>query len=168
LTWVPTYAATDIRAIVENLLTALAWASPSPTLTAFTKFYRNAQVWEEVDFPHFGIVKRLVATDDSDDGLRVEYQLIWEIEIKATYAEANKVTALNQIQKDLDNYAYAVESMFLNIPGATLFTNINGARHGYRSVTKSDPLERAITDTEAVFAVQQSAVMRFTEIPINQ
>lgn len=172
MAWTPTHQATDTRAILGNLLTffeanqveALAWASSTP-LQPFNKFYRTAEVQMMVDFPHFGITKRRVTTDNADAGLIVTYDLTWEIEVSTVFKLPVRSTALSQLQVDIDNYAYAVESMFLNIPAATLFANITGARHGYRSLTTSDPIERAIGDDKALFNLQQSATLQFTENP---
>lgn len=173
MAWTPTQSATDTRAILGNLLTffeanqveALAWASPTRSLLPFKKFYRTAEVYMVADFPHFGITKRRIATDNADDGLRIEYSLTWEIEVSTVFKLPVRTAAINQLQVDIDNYAYAVESMFMNIPNATLFANITGARHGYRSLTTSDPLERAIGDDKALFNLQQTAILQFTENP---
>lgn len=175
MTWVPQHAATDIRKILDNLLTffetnqteVLAWArvDSSQSLEDFQAFYRTSQSRAEKDFPHFGIVRRRTDTDDADDGLRVEYRLTFEIEVAAEFGESDKEAALKQLQIDTDCYVYAVESMFLNIPNAVLFEGVNGVGHGYRSITSHDPLDAAAGSTKAMFQVQMSALLRFTENP---
>lgn len=172
--WSPVYQATDIRKILGNLITffeanqveALAWASPTRNLTALT-FYKNAEVRMKHDFPHFGVVKRAVKTDDADSGLVITYSLTFEIEIEATHPEKPepRKAALEQLQIDTDNYCYAVESMFLNITNAALFANINGVGHGYRTINGSDPLEVAISNVKTLFNVQMTAILEFTENP---
>lgn len=177
MTWTPQFAATDVRAIVGNLLTffetnqvaALAWASPSRPLTALTKFYRTAEVEITKDFPHFGIIDRGISTDDADSGLIIEYQLTFLIEgPPATHTLLTRPAVLAQLQVDIDNYAYAIESMFLNIPHSTLFASINGVMPAYKSLKSSKPLERAIGETQSLFVSVMTAVLRFTELPVNR
>lgn len=171
MTWSPTSAASDTRAIVGNFVgffednqtDAFAWARTGglPALT----FYRTAQSRIETDFPHCGVVGRRIEVDDADDGLRITYTLTFELEVAAEFAKERKKEALAQLQADTDDYVYAIESMFLNIPNATLFAGVNGAGHGYRSITGHAPLEAAAGDTKAMFQTQMTAVLRFTENP---
>jgi hypothetical protein len=172
LTWTPQHSATDVRAIAGNLITffetnqsgAFEWARSGGGLPALT-FYRTAQSRIETNFPHFGLVGRRVEIDDADDGLRITYTLTFELEIAAEFTKEQKKAALVQLQADTDSYVYAIESMYLNIPNATLFTGIHGAGHGYRSITGHAPLEAAAGDAKAMFQTQMTAVLRFTENP---
>lgn len=165
------WAATDVRPIVGNLFQffednqtgALAWASPGRTLTPFTNFYRTAQMFLENDYPHFGLIKRTAGTTNANSGLVIDYQLTWQFEVYVNWGTLDRTTAINQLQADVDAYGYAVESMFMNCPNATLFNGVAGARHGFRALTRTDPLERAIGDTEALFNIEQRATLNFTE-----
>jgi hypothetical protein len=171
--WTPSNPATDVRAIVSNLLTffttnqsdALLWAHGS-ALTAFT-FYPTAEVRMKTDFPHLGVVKRRVTTEDTDAGLEIEYRLTFELEVAKEHTKANRTAKLLELQAETDNRCYAIESMFLNIPEATLFANVRGTGHGWRSITSSDPLEVAISETKSLFNVQMEAILRFRETPYN-
>lgn len=175
MVWTPRHASADVRKILDNLLTffetnqteALAWArvDTSQNLEDFQTFYRTSQSRAEKDFPHFGVVRRRTDTDDADDGLRVEYRLTFEIEVDTSFTESDKAAALKQLQIDTDCYVYAVESMFLNIPNATLFEGVGGVGHGYRSITSQDPLEAAAGSTKAMFQVQMNALLKFVENP---
>lgn len=170
--WAPVNASTDIRKILGNLVTffeanqvaALAWASPSRTLPSLT-FYKTAEVRMKTDFPHFGVVKRRTVTDDGDAGLQIQYTLTFEMEIAANHTEATRTNALNQLQLDTDNYTYAVESMYLNITKAALMANVTGAGNLYKSVTSSDPLEVAVSNTQSLMNVQMTAILEFREMP---
>lgn len=174
MAWTPVNASTDIRKILGNLITffeanqvaALAWASPTRNLTALN-FYKNAEVRMKHDFPHFGVVKRRTVTDDGDGGLQIQYTLTFEIEISATHPEKPepKKAALEQLQIDTDNYCYAVESMFLNITKAALMANVTGAGNIYKSITGTDPLEVAVSNTQSLFNVQMTAILEFRELP---
>lgn len=169
--WSPVYQATDIRKILGNLITffetnqvdALAWASPLTLLAPLT-FYKTAEVRMKTDFPHFGVVKRRTVTDDGDDGLRINYELTFEIEVSTTHTEATRTAALVQLQLDTDNYTYAVESMYLNITKAVLMANVPSGPI-YKSITSSDPLEVAISNTQSLMNVQMTAILEFRENP---
>lgn len=172
MAWTPTNAATDIRKILGNLITffeanqvaALAWASPARTLPPLT-FYKTSQAHEGVDFPHFGVVKRRTVTDDGDAGLQIQYTLTFEIEVEAQHTEATMKAARVQLQLDVDNYIYAIESMYLNIPKATLMANVTGAGNIYKSITSSDPLEAAGGKVKTMNNVLMTAILEFREMP---
>jgi hypothetical protein len=119
------------------------------------------------DFPHMGIVRRRVTTEEADDGLHIRYELTFETEIAATHTKQMRTAALLQLQKDSDCYGYANESMLLNIPQATLFAGVAGTGHGRKTITGHDPLESAISDTQALFNTQMTLVLEFTESPYN-
>lgn len=170
--WTPTYAATDIRKILGNLITffgnnqvdALAWASPLRVLPPLT-LYQTAEPDEKVDFPHFGLLRRRTVTDDADDGLGIRYELTFFLEIETTHTEAQRTAARVQLQLDTDNYVYAIESMFLNIPKATLLANVTGATNLYRTITSSEPVEGASGSDKSMNSVVITAVLQFQENP---
>lgn len=169
--WQPTYSATDVRPIVGNLkaffeehqVAALAWASPSRPLAPLT-IYDSAEVRIKDDFPHMGLVKRRVATVDTDAGLAVTYDLTFEFEIKATHTADDRTAKLTELRGDADNYARAFESMILNCPDATLLEGVEGATRAYKAVTALDPLEVAVSETESLFNVQLSAAIVMTQV----
>lgn len=171
MVWSPTQQVTDVRPIVRNLLTyfranqadALNWANGGAGLADFT-FYETAEMRMKTDFPHFGIVKRRTETD-TGDVLTIQYNLTFEFEVMKEHTTSNRQAKLLELQTEIDNRGYALESMFLNIPDSTLFANVRGAGHGYRSISSSDPLEAAISDTKSLFNVQMAAILRFTETP---
>lgn len=172
MAWLPTYQATDIRKILGNLITffeanqveALAWASSNRNLTRLT-FYKTAECRMKTDFPHFGVVKRRTVTDDGDAGLQIQYTLTFEIEIAVDHTETTRTAALNQLQLDTDNYTYAIESMYLNITKSALMANVTGAGNLYKSITSSDPLEVAVSNTKSLMNVQMTAILEFREMP---
>lgn len=172
MAWIPVHASTDIRKILGNLITffeanqvgALAWASPLRPLAPL-KIYKTAEFDEKVDFPHLGVVKRRTTTEDLDEGLAIKYDLTFVIEILATHSEATRSAARVQLQLDTDNYIYAFESMFLNIPQATLFANVTGASNLYRTITSSEPIEGASGNDKSMNGVIINAVMQFQEDP---
>ena len=173
MAWEPEKSAADVRPIVGNLIAfftaniaaALTWASPSRPLTALT-FYDSAEVRILNDFPHFGIVKRRTTQQQADDGLRITYTLTFEMEIAATHTEATRTATLTQLRKDADNYAYAVESMFNNIPPATLLANVNGVTGEFgRELTSTDPLEVAISNTKSLYNIQQEVTVAIIANP---
>lgn len=175
MTLVATYRATDVRAIVGNLFAffeanqvdALALASPNEELTPLA-LYRTAEVrLKSDDFPHMGLVRRRVVTNDADDGLRIRYDLTLELEVMAEHAKETRTDALAALQEMTDNYVYAVETMILNMPPELLFNNIAGAGGLYKSVTGSDPLEVAVSDTRSLFNTQIAVVLEFRETPYN-
>jgi hypothetical protein len=170
--WTPAHSATDVRPIIGNLLTyfranqvdALAWASPSPrTLTPLT-FYDSAEVRMKTDFPHFGVVKRRSTTDEGE-ALGVRYDLTFEFEVQATHSVTTRTAVMTQLRLDVDNYAYAIESMFLNIPKTTLFSGITGAGNVFKSITGLDPVEGSMSDTKSLINMQMTAVLEFRENP---
>lgn len=172
MAWLPTYQATDIRKILGNLITffeanqveALAWASPTRNLTALT-FYKTAEADEKVDFPHFGVYRRRIVTDDGDAGLQIQYTLTFVLEIGATHTEKTRTAARVQLQLDTDNYIYAVESMYLNIPKATLLANVTGAGNLYKSITSSEIVEGASGPDKSMTSVLMTAILEFREMP---
>lgn len=160
--WVPVNASTDIRKILGNLITffeanqvaALAWASPTVNLKPLT-FYKTAEVRMKTDFPHFGVVKRRTTTDQDDSGLVIVYELTFEMEIAVNHTEATRTAALNQLQLDTDNYEFGIESMYLNIPPATLLANVSGVTgHFGMEITSNDPLEIAVSSTKSLMNTQ--------------
>jgi hypothetical protein len=176
LTWTPTNAASDIRPIVTNLLNyfaanqtaALKWANGNQDGLADFTIYPNAEMLlasELKTVPHFGIIRRFFTSENANSGLIIDYQLVWQFEVMATYTEATRSATLLALQSEIDCRAYALESMFLNCPTLTLFANVVGARHGYRNVSRYDPLEMSITEGQAFFNVQQTANLKFTENP---
>lgn len=169
--WTPSIAATDVRAIVSNLVAyldanqadALAWASPGRELADLT-IYDSAEVRIKADFPHMGLVRRRVTTDETDAGLVITCDLTWETEVSTTFAnEAARTAAVTQLRKDVDNYGYAVESMLLNVPRATLLANVRDSSGLHVSVTSQDPLEVALSETEAMFNAQLQHRIRLVQ-----
>lgn len=171
MTFVATYRATDVRAIVGNLFAffeanqdeALALASPDAELEHLN-IYRTAEVRLLTDFPHMGLVRRRVVTNDADDGLRIRYDLTLELEVMAEHTKETRTDALAALQETTDNYVYAVETMILNIPPELLLNNVAGAWHKATSVTGNDPLEVAVSDTRSLFNTQIQIAM---EIGVN-
>lgn len=163
MTWSPTWKATDVRGVLSSLLTyisthqveALGWASPSRLLAPLT-LYPTAEMLRQKTFPHFGIVRRRIETADTDAGLQIQYTLTAQLEVSATITTSAIAASaeLLQLQTDVDNYTLALESMILN-------WTATGAH--YKSVKGSDPLEVAISDTEALFNVQMQIVLMFLE-----
>jgi hypothetical protein len=174
MAWAPTEVATDVRAVVGNLFAyiaanqtaALTWSSPSTALADLT-LYRTAEVRAKTDFPHLGIVRRRITTDDQNDGLHVRYELTFEMEIAAEFAKDARTDALTQLQADSDNYSYAIESMLVNIPNATLFASVRGTKHGRKTVTTNDPLEVAVSETKALFNTQITWALECVQSPYN-
>jgi hypothetical protein len=175
LTWEPEHAAADIRPIVGNLLQffadnqteALAWANGGDGLVDFT-IYPNAEMLLESELktvPHLGIIKRSFTSENANSGLIIDYQLIWQFEVMAAYTKETRSASLLALQGETDCRAYALESMFYNCPSDTLFANVVGAGHGYRNVSKYDPIEMSITETQAFFNVQQIGNLKFTQNP---
>jgi hypothetical protein len=172
LTWQPKVPATDVRAIVPNFVSYLkanqadvfAWLSPSP-LANFEECYQDAQVFVEKDFPHFGVVRERYTIDDADDGRKITCELTAIIEVYAKFAKSERADALSQLLAETKNRVYAVESVWMNIPRATLFADIGGTKHDeFRVMTGFDVIESA-SETEALFNAQMNLNLKFTENP---
>jgi hypothetical protein len=167
LTWEPKLAAVDVRRIVPNLVDfcndrkdeARAWAGLE-TSDEWT-LYQTAESRIKTDFPHTGIVRRRVTSDSKDDGYHVRLELTFETEVSAEHTKEGRTEALAQLQYDSDSHSLALESMILNIPATTLYTDVPGRRGDYRQVTTNDPLEVAVSETRSMFNVQQLAVFQF-------
>lgn len=174
MTWSPSYRASDVRALLGNLVTffeanqvdALRWARPAPAdALAPLTIYPTAESLILTDFPHMGVVRRRVSVDDSDELPKVALSLTWEIEVAAEHTKAGRTAALLQLMQDVDDYTLAFESMALNIPRATLTQNVTGVRLNARAVNGSDPMEKAVSDTKSVFNVQLNMLFVFLETP---
>ena len=170
--WSPSYRATDVRALLSNLITfftanqadALAYFSPSRTLASLT-IYPTVEYAITADFPHMGVVRRRVSVDDAGELPKVTLSLVWEIEVAAEHTKDGRTAALLQLMQDADAYALAFESMALNVPQGTLLSGVTGVRLGQRAVTGSDPVEKAVSDTRSIFNVQLSMAFTFLETP---
>jgi hypothetical protein len=165
MVWQPKWRATDVRAVLSNLIAfidtnqvaAQLWARPDGTLEKLT-LYPTAEVLMKKDFPHWGIVRRKIDTTDDDRGLIVKLTLTAHLEVaakeKVEIAEGVDSSQLLQLQKDTDDQTLALESMILNWDG--------GGAH-YRSVTSNDPFEKAIGNGKAVFNTEMTIVLEFLQ-----
>jgi hypothetical protein len=170
MAWTPEHKATDVRAILGNLLAyfasnqvaALAWASPSVLLTPLT-FYPTSEVLIKTDFPHAGCVKRRVTVTLGESVNTITYDLTWQLETAVEHTKATRTAKLLELQRDTDNYGLALESMFLNIPHATVLTGIADTMIEALAVTSSDPLEVAVSETKSVFNVQMAVTLQMTQ-----
>lgn len=123
--WTPTLNATDVRPILENLLTfirdnnaeAFYWANGNTTLTPFVTVYNSALGRIKTDFPHLNTVSKERTTEEFNDYLEITETFTFEAEITGT--------DLTQLAVDVDTYLYGLESMIQNIPKATLLAGID-------------------------------------------
>lgn len=136
MVWNPTQSATDIRAIIPNLLgyietnapAALSWANDSVALDTFKTIFNNASRGTVIEFPSLIVSGDRATTVIDDRGLVIIYTI--ELEMMITGPEPTQLT------KDIKAYVMAVESMILNIPMATLMANVDGT--GTATITAID------------------------------
>jgi hypothetical protein len=118
--YVPTQDAPDTRLVVPNLLAYIAaqvgeavkWANGGVALPEFKKLFTSAEGRVHQIFPDLMVLSESAVARQTDAGLQIEYELLFELEIVGKSADV--VTALAK------TYVYAVESMLVNIPPATL------------------------------------------------
>jgi hypothetical protein len=127
LTWAPANAATDIRPLSPNLLQffrdnqteVLDWANGGPGLDDFQVIYNTDEGSHQNSiFPNLQVFSESHRTTFRNDGLHVEYSLTLIAEMAGTDA--------TQLRLDAKNYGYALESMLMNVPTATLMNGLSG------------------------------------------
>lgn len=125
MVWNPTERATDIRAISPNLLAyfrtnqtqALNWANSGTGLADFAVIYNTNEGLLYTIFPNLMVFRERHRSRFTDGGQDIEYSFDFIYEVAGADATALRVNA--------KKYGYALESMILNIPSATLMNGVS-------------------------------------------
>jgi len=126
MVWSPAIQATDIRPLSPNLLQffrdhqteALNWANGGPGLDDFAVIYDTDEGSQYQIFPNVQVYGERYSTGLNDYGTGIKYTLDLVFEVHGADPNALKV--------EVRKRCYALESMALNIPSATLTNGLSG------------------------------------------
>ncbi len=118
--WEPTIEAPDTRKLVPNLLSFVAtngaaaatWANGGATLPGFAKIFNSSEGRHHKYFPDLMVLSESVGARDAAQGIEIDVELLFEIEVVDKTAEL--------VTERAKKYVAALESMLVNIPPETL------------------------------------------------